>query len=61
MDEHGIIAEYFSDLVAYQGDLYGHQKHMWIDNSSTHNSSPCLEQTLTQKNTQVMYHYMFDT
>ena len=50
-----LFAEYFSDPIAYQGDLYGHQKHVWVDNSSTHNSSPRLEQTLTAKNTQVCY------
>ena len=50
-----LFAEYFSDPIAYQGDLYGHRKHVWVDTSSTHNSSPRLEQTLTAKNTQFCY------
>ena len=51
----GIFVEYFADPIAYQGDRYGHQKQIWVDNSSTHNPSPQLQQALVARNTKLCY------
>ena len=37
-----LFVEYFAEGRCYQGDLYRHMKHIWCDNSSSHNATPAL-------------------
>ena len=53
--EMALFAQYFAEPQAYQGDPHGHLKHMWCDNSSSHNMSPELDQVLRHTNTRLCY------
>ena len=53
--EMALFAQYFAEPRAYQGDPYGHLKHVWCDNSSSHNMSPELDQVLRHTNTRLRY------
>ena len=50
-----LFAKFFNDLRAYQGDSHSYVKHVWCDNSSSHNASPMLDATLARKNTRLYY------
>jgi hypothetical protein len=55
----GLFTEYFVDPIAYLGDRGGHLKHVWVDNSSSHNRSLQLQlqlqHVLDNKNIKLCY------
>ncbi|KAG0620447.1 hypothetical protein M758_4G216500 [Ceratodon purpureus] len=53
--DQSIMPEFFLDPRAYQGDLHGQQKIVWLDNCSGHTLTPRLEAIPTSKNTKLNY------
>jgi hypothetical protein len=50
-----VFPQWFSEPRAYQGDPYGRQKVMFLDNCGGHNDSNALIASLTATNTRINY------
>jgi hypothetical protein len=49
--DQALFPKYFTEPHAFQPDLHGHTKIIWVDNCSSHRITPRLTTVLTEKQT----------
>ena len=47
--DQALFAEFFAEPCAFQADIHGRQKFMWVDNCTSHNITPRLTTVLEAK------------
>ena len=53
--DQALFAEFFADPHAFQADIHGHRKLVWVDNCTGHNITPRLTTVLEAKHSTLKY------